>query len=462
MSGRERATVVAADVIVLGGGLAGLTAAICAREAGHSVTLVEPDPLNGQGSNSRISGGVFHLAWGAMDEPPGQLFDRMVEQTDGEVDRDVARSLARNAGPAISWLSEHGVELGPKGKRPHDRFTCLPWVEAKGDALQPQRGAEIALARLRSCAGQLEVRIVRGWAAGLQRRGVGWEVSCHGSAGISTVAGQEIVVATGGFQANSELMRNYVGAYADQAFLRSTRSSMGTGLRLLLSAGAAMTDPSSPVYGHLVCGTAVSNPMLWPQPTVDAIARRGLLVDRMGRTFDHHAQTGIGLVNAMVASDDPAGCWVVFDGQVHAEASAERDAGGTLTATQTDGHLEGVAQLVERGAQIVEAPTVWQLAQRIGVPVRNLEASANCWQRESSACTSSRLWYALRVLPGVTTTMRGVLVDDTCRVLDGRRSPLTGLRAAGDVVGVHGGPRGGYLGGLAVALITGFVAGTSW
>jgi fumarate reductase flavoprotein subunit len=67
----------------------------------------------------------------------------------------------------------------------------------------------------------------------------------------------------------------------------------------------------------------------------------------------------------------------------------------------------------------------------------------------------------MRVLPGITATMRGVRVDAQCRVLSRDGVPLPGLLAAGDVVGVHGGPRGGYLGGLAVALISGYLCGAA-
>lgn len=459
MSGSETRTGTGcADVVVLGGGLAGLTAAIRARESGRAVTLVEPDPLAGEGANSRISGGVFHLAWGAMDAAPEELFDRMVEQTDGEVDPALARALADHAGPAIRWLAGHGVALGPKGDRPHDQYTCQPWLEATGSTLQPERGAELALTQLRRRASELDVSVIRGWAGALQRRADRWEVNCRGSAGISAVCGTEVVVATGGFQANPDLMRQYVGPHADEVFLRSTRSAMGSGMQMLLSAGAALTEPSSAVYGHLLSATAVTEPRLWPQPTVDAVARRGLLVDRAGRAFRPEAESGIGVVNAMVRTDNPSGYTVIFDGRTHDEASAEIDQRGQLRATQTDGHLKGVADLVDRGAEILHAPTLGELAHRIGVAAATLAHSVASWDGQDGESESSH-WYAMRVLPGVTVTTRGVRVDASCRVLSIAGEPLPALRAAGDVVGVHGGPRGGYLGGLAVALVTGYLAG---
>lgn len=435
------------DLVVLGAGLAGLTAALSARQAGRSVVVVDPEPC-GAGANSRISGGVFHLAWGAMDEPPENLVRRMVEQTDGEVDPALARALANGSAPAIRWLAAQGVPLGPKGSRPHDKYTCQPWLEALGDTAAPERGAETALRTLGERARGAGVEFVAGAADALRRRPDGWQI---GVIGASSVFGRSVVVATGGFQADPQLMRAFVGPHADDVFLRSTRSATGGGLRLLIGTGAALTEPSSAIYGHLLSATAIREPRLWPQPTVDAVARRGLLVDRDGHAFTPAADNGIALVNAMVRTGDPSGFTAVFDSRTHEEASAERG------ATQTDGHLRDVAELVERGAEIIEASSIGELAVLLRISRAQLKKSVDAWTGGRSAGP----WYAMRVVPGVTATMRGVRVDAQCRVLARDGAVLPGLLAAGDVVGVHGGPRGGYLGGLAVALISGHIAGTA-
>lgn len=435
------------DVVVLGAGLAGLTAALRLRESGHSVVVADPDP-EGSGANSRISGGVFHLAWGALDEHPSELVRRMVDQTDGEVNLQLARALAHGSGPALRWLSGQGVDLGPKGTRPHDKYTCRPWLEARGDGPAPDRGAEIAMRALRTRARECGVVFRTGAAEALRRRPDGWQV---GVTGTDPLFGRSVIVATGGFQADRQLMLALVGPHADDVFLRSTKASTGGGLRLLIGAGAALTEPSSAVYGHLLSASAAANPRLWPQPTVDAVARRGLLVDRDGNAFAPTVDNGIALVNAMVRTSDPSGFTVVFDNRAHREVSAE---GG---ATQTDGHLRDVAELEERGAEIIHAHSIGEIAVRLRIPRAQLKKSVDAW----TAGNSSGPWFAMKVLPGVTATMRGVQVDPQCRVLSRDGAVLPGLFAAGDVVGVHGGPRGGYLGGLAVALISGYLCGAA-
>jgi fumarate reductase flavoprotein subunit len=66
----------------------------------------------------------------------------------------------------------------------------------------------------------------------------------------------------------------------------------------------------------------------------------------------------------------------------------------------------------------------------------------------------------LKVVPGITFTMGGILVNDRCEVLDSEEQSISGLYAAGDAIGgLMGGYRGGYTGGLTQAVVTGILAG---
>jgi succinate dehydrogenase/fumarate reductase flavoprotein subunit len=68
----------------------------------------------------------------------------------------------------------------------------------------------------------------------------------------------------------------------------------------------------------------------------------------------------------------------------------------------------------------------------------------------------------LRVVPGITFTMGGILVNGRAEVLNEDEKPIHGLYAAGDTIGgLMGGYRGGYTGGLMQALVTGILAGES-
>ena len=69
-------------------------------------------------------------------------------------------------------------------------------------------------------------------------------------------------------------------------------------------------------------------------------------------------------------------------------------------------------------------------------------------------------FYGLRVVPGITFTMGGILVNGRAEVLNENEKPIAGLYAAGDAIGgLMGGYRGGYTGGLMQAVVTGILAG---
>jgi succinate dehydrogenase/fumarate reductase flavoprotein subunit len=69
-------------------------------------------------------------------------------------------------------------------------------------------------------------------------------------------------------------------------------------------------------------------------------------------------------------------------------------------------------------------------------------------------------FYGLKVVPGITFTMGGILVNGHCEALSAEEKPIQGLYAAGDAIGgLMGGYRGGYTGGLMQAIVTGILAG---
>ena len=71
-------------------------------------------------------------------------------------------------------------------------------------------------------------------------------------------------------------------------------------------------------------------------------------------------------------------------------------------------------------------------------------------------------FYGLKVVPGITITMGGVLIDGHAQVLNDKETPIEGLYAAGDAIGgLMGGARGGYFGGVLQAVVTGMLAGAN-
>ena len=130
--------------------------------------------------------------------------------------------------------------------------------------------------------------------------------------------------------------------------------------------------------------------------------------------------------------------------------------------------------LADNDGEIFSDQAVAGLAKTIGVDQDRLTATLNDYNRavESGACHSLRVartgkpkvlrapFYGLRVVPGITFTMGGILVNGRGQALKENEHPISGLYAAGDAIGgLMGGYRGGYTGGLMQAVVTGILAG---
>jgi len=130
--------------------------------------------------------------------------------------------------------------------------------------------------------------------------------------------------------------------------------------------------------------------------------------------------------------------------------------------------------LIDNDGDIFHHETIEGLAQKIGVDTASLVKTVEQYNRALQSSNASTLavprtgqpkplrppYYGLKVVPGITFTMGGVLVNGCCAALNSNEKPIEGLYAAGDTIGgLMGGYRGGYTGGLMQAIVTGILAG---
>jgi glycine/D-amino acid oxidase-like deaminating enzyme len=112
-----------ADVVIMGGGLAGLVAGNRARELGLTAIILEkgtePDYL----CDSRVATGAIHLASTSPKADPETIVAKIVEKTAGFANQDLARALAERAGDAVDWLEANGAEYMHS---PTPRFWMMP------------------------------------------------------------------------------------------------------------------------------------------------------------------------------------------------------------------------------------------------------------------------------------------------------------------------------------------------
>ncbi|MGQ3049201.1 MAG: FAD-dependent oxidoreductase [Niveispirillum sp.] len=442
------------DLVVIGGGLAGLTAAVRACELGLRVIVLEQGDGPQYPCNSRQSGGILHIAFHDPCREPAELTDLMARVTDGQVRPDVAGALAAHASRFIGWLRGQDVRLMRFDPREMYRWGMAPPRALKGGIDWDGRGPDKALAQL---AGRLEhlggVLQLRSRATDLlmeDGRCVGVRGEADGRAKIWKAGA--CMIADGGFQADRALFETHIAPDFNAVFQRGARTGKGDGLKMAVAAGAALTDTNR-FYGHLLCAEARSNDDLWPFPQLDAIATAGIVVDGNGLRVADEGRTGVYLTNALASVPADPGLFVIFDSAIW----------------EGPGRADRVAPnpWVEKGGGTVHrADTLQELADLIGVPAPALIETVGGYNHARATGTLAQLpiarsekiqsfainqapYMAIRVMPGITYTMGGIAIDGHAQVLGADGKPVPGLFAAGAATGgLEGGTNAGYIGGL--------------
>jgi fumarate reductase flavoprotein subunit len=276
-----------------------------------------------------------------------------------------------------------------------------------------------------------------------------WRVGYRTAAASESVIARSVLFADGGFQANQEMLARYVGPNAGQCLLRATPTGTGDGLRLLLGAGAA-TVGLGRLYGHLVSIDALHSDELWPFPHLDELCLKGALVTRRGDLFPVTVRTAVGLVTRLARTDDPRGFAAICDSRLWSTA-------GTASAL---GLPVANPDLVKRGGHLARSDTIAGLADALGVARDRLEGAIRQHNSTPGAIPVAQPpFYAARTIPGITFTMGGARIGPDAAVIDLEGRPIAGLFAAGSTAGgIHGGPDGGYVGGLGAAATFGLIA----
>jgi fumarate reductase flavoprotein subunit len=274
------------------------------------------------------------------------------------------------------------------------------------------------------------------------------------------------ILCTGGFSANPDMLRRYIGAHADQCKLRGSRQCAGDGLRMAQEIGARAVNLQY-FYGHLIARNALTDDRFWPYPRLDLFVDEGILIDRSGARFVDEGRGDVAVANELARSADVTGATLVFDHATWSAARAEPSSHSRVIPAPNP-------WLWQNQGEIFCAETIAGLADLLGIDGPRLSATVSDYNRAVTAhnCLALALirtgnpkplrapYYGLRVVPGITLTMGGVSVNGRCEVVNLYEQPFPGLYAAGDAIGgLMGGYKGGYTGGLMQALVTGLLAG---
>ncbi len=451
------------DFVVVGAGIAGSAAATRAAELGLRTLLLDKGSDPSGSGNAALSGGSLHIAYANLKTAPNELFDRIMNVTEGRSRPDQAKAVATNAARALEWLSTQGVEFEQTTDpaeawrsllAPRRLFTHVSlWKEAG-----PQRALQRLQARVRELGGEVVGgttvrRLIK------ERSRVTGIVTEKGD----IISARAVVLADGGFSANPTLRRKYIGPAADRIFVRGVPQATGDGLAMGLEAGAAATSMQW-FYGHLLHSGAMENDRLWPMPLLDDLLEQGILVDARGRRLTDESLGGVAAANAIAQRDDPLHTYLVLDNDFWTASYREPDTGWNLPANP---------ELERRGGVVHYGRTVNELAALASIEAGGLTHTLEQYNAAIVARKGDHLsvprtgserplrcrLLAIPVVPGITMTLGGLVIDGRARVLDGDGHWIVGLYAAGGTAGgLQGGARGGWVGGLAPALIFGLLS----
>lgn len=453
------------DIVIIGGGLAGLTTANRAAELGLNPILLEQGGDPQYFCNSRFAGGILHVAFKDLTAAPDEIAASVARLTgDGEATVN-GTVMAEECGRALTWLRAEGARFIKGGSLEFMRWILAP-PRPRGAGLDWKgRGPDVLLRRL---------------TANLSERGKGVRLSARAReliiedghvAGVvvdsggttERLAAAAVVIADGGFQANMDLMRRFVSPAPEKLLQRGAATGRGDGLVMAEAAGAKLVGMDR-FYGHLLGREAFQNDKLWPYPIIDPIAAHSIVVDEAGQRFLDEGMGGVYMANEVAKLDDPLSATVIFDDAVWNGLAADNRYPPCMNPV-----------FEKAGGTVLEAGDLATLAQKAGVSVDGLavtvaahnEAIANSGRWSPARSTdkfkpqpiATAPFRAISICAGITYTMGGIAIDADSRVQNAAGVPIPGLFAAGSASGgMEGGPSAAYLGGLTKATITGLRA----
>ena len=438
------------DIVIVGAGGAGLSAAVAAAETDGSLKIIVLEKQGIMGGNTNYSTGGINAAETdvqrslGIEDSKDLFYDDTMRGGKQENIPALVRNLVEHAPVTISWLIGLGTDLSDVGlmggssvKRTH----------------RPQGGAAIGphlmkVLQTASNKDNIEIRTsnkVTGLLTSVDGSVTGVKVQ-NADGSSYTLTSKAVIIATGGFGANLDMVTRLQPSLSGFATLNHPGAT-GDAFGWITAIGGATIQmaniqihPTAEATNHILITEAVRG-------------NGAILVNHGGQRFCNEMDTR-DVVSAAILEQDGGVAFLIFDQAVRKSlASIE---------TYANQHL------------LVEGVSVEELASLVGIPPEKLSESVSRYNDQQkkgidddfgrSATEMTRSletppYYAVCVTPAIHHTMGGLSVNTETQVLRADGSPIPGLYAAGEVTGgLHGANR---LGGNGVAdiVVNGRLAG---
>jgi tricarballylate dehydrogenase len=448
------------DVVVVGCGIAGLSAALSARECGAHVAVLERAPEAERGGNTRYSGAILRMASETEVAPDFEehfarqagyhLVPEMVAETAADyanwpaviktmpsADPEVISTFAADAPGAVAWLKEQGIRFGEASffgltKRTSPRIAVEGAGLALVETLAPralERGVdfhyETTARSLITDGGRVHGLL----ASGKDNRPIRFEAG-------------SVILACGGFQGNPEMVAHYLGPQGRylRPVARGGYYDRGEGIRMALDIGAAPAGDYSDVHMQ-----AIDPRSSIPEPLV-TIFVLGILVNRDGMRFVDEAPGAIDVHGEDIVraiNRQPGGtAWCILDGRVDDVNNWKRCVRSDQPAIET-GSLAEMADAIgvpaaafKRTVEDYNAACVggdFDPFRVDGVSTENLTPPKSNWARP----ILEPPFRSYPIIGSNTFTFGGLKVTPDAQVLNTSGELIPGLYAAGETIGIY-------------------------
>jgi tricarballylate dehydrogenase len=443
------------DVLVIGGGNAALCAAMTAREAGATVLVLEGAPREFRGGNSRHTRNLRYLhdrANAVLTGPyqEDEFWEDLLRVTGGKTNAELARFTIRESNNVGAWMAQHGCKFQPSMRGTLHLSRTNAFFLGGGKALMNAYYATaerlgVAI-RYDADVRDLDISAGRFVSATYETGGV-----------THTVGARAVVVASGGFQANLDWLREYWGEAADNFIIRGTPYDKGRLLRVLLDNGV--------------------------QPVGDPRQCHAVAIDARAPKFDGGIVTRLDCVSFGIVVNRDA---VRFYDEGEDFWPKRYAIWGRLVAQQPDQiaysiiDAKSIDLFMPSVFPPIEAQSIRELAEKLALDPASLENTVQDFNAairpgtfdagELDDCVTEGLtppkshwarpldtppFYGYPLRPGITFTYLGVRVNEHARVILQDGTAASNIFAAGEIM--SGNILGqGYMAGFGMTIGTVF------